>query len=412
MTNAISLHIGLNRVNPDCYEGWDGALSGCINDANAMKAIADSLGYTSTILLDEEATADRVIGEIGQAAYNLDPDGILFLSYSGHGGQLPDNNGDELDGRDETWVLYDRQLIDDEIYNLWSQFGTGARLIILSDSCHSGTVTRETQYSTLVKAASMSGIYKSTTGKPRFRMIPPSVSSANYEKNKQRYRALQFATGKGMREMTNGTVILISGCQDNQLSSDGDVNGLFTENLLKVWDNGSFSGNYAEFHQAILDRMPPAQSPNYYVIGEDNASFEAQTPFSIDPRAAASPDSSGSPAAAVWPSVTAPATATRNSPPTFNVNAGPGRYYALEIAADRQLFTQTSSRQDGNFFATWKQSGLLQAPTYSMQATDWDKIKSNSTLFYRILSNDNAKQWGGIMASDANAPAPGLAVSG
>ena len=41
-------------------------------------------------------------------------------------------------------------------------------------------------------------------------------------------------------------VILISGCQDNQTSMDGDHNGAFTEQLLKVWNDGAFSGSYSQ----------------------------------------------------------------------------------------------------------------------------------------------------------------------
>ena len=48
------------------------------------------------------------------------------------------------DGYDETWVLYDRQLVDDELYTLWSKFAPGVRIVVLSDSCHSGTAIRET----------------------------------------------------------------------------------------------------------------------------------------------------------------------------------------------------------------------------------------------------------------------------
>jgi len=44
---------------------------------------------------------------------------------------------------DETWVLYDRQLVDDELYKIWSKFKPGVRILVLSDSCHSGTVPRD-----------------------------------------------------------------------------------------------------------------------------------------------------------------------------------------------------------------------------------------------------------------------------
>ena len=29
MSKGISLHIGLNRVDPTAYDGWDGALAAC-----------------------------------------------------------------------------------------------------------------------------------------------------------------------------------------------------------------------------------------------------------------------------------------------------------------------------------------------------------------------------------------------
>ena len=64
------------------------------------------------------------------------------MSYSGHGGQIQDENADEADGLDETWVLYDRQVIDDELYQRWASFAEGVRIVVLSDSCHSGSVVK------------------------------------------------------------------------------------------------------------------------------------------------------------------------------------------------------------------------------------------------------------------------------
>ncbi len=60
------------------------------------------------------------------------------------------------------------------------------------------------------------------------------------------------------RSSTSSTpaVILISGCQDNQTSMDGEHNGAFTEQLLKVWNQGGFQGNYGNFHARIKARMP------------------------------------------------------------------------------------------------------------------------------------------------------------
>jgi hypothetical protein len=47
MAKGYSLHIGLNRVNPAAYHGWNGALSGCVNDAIAMGNICRAQGFDS-----------------------------------------------------------------------------------------------------------------------------------------------------------------------------------------------------------------------------------------------------------------------------------------------------------------------------------------------------------------------------
>ena len=41
MARGLSLHIGLNYVDPNKYNGWDGQLAGCINDANSLKEMLD-----------------------------------------------------------------------------------------------------------------------------------------------------------------------------------------------------------------------------------------------------------------------------------------------------------------------------------------------------------------------------------
>jgi hypothetical protein len=138
-----SIHIGLNRVDPAAYNGWDGALGGCVNDANSMRDIAASLGYAHRLLLNEQATSLRVLEEISGAARSLAGGDILLVTYSGHGGQVYDTGGDEDDNMDETWVLYDREVVDDELAALWSQFAEGVRIVVLSDSCHSGTVAKQ-----------------------------------------------------------------------------------------------------------------------------------------------------------------------------------------------------------------------------------------------------------------------------
>ena len=75
-------------------------------------------------------------------------------------------------------------------------------------------------------------------------------------------------------------VILISGCQDNQTSMDGDHNGAFTEQLLRVWNRGAYKGTYAKFHAAIKASMDPRQTPNLFTMGPASA-FVKEQPFAL-----------------------------------------------------------------------------------------------------------------------------------
>ena len=60
-----------------------------------MKAIAQSRRFEPRILLSETATSDRVLRELRACVARLEPEDILFLSYSGHGSQVPDEDHDE-----------------------------------------------------------------------------------------------------------------------------------------------------------------------------------------------------------------------------------------------------------------------------------------------------------------------------
>ena len=146
MPKGIALTTGLNAVNPAHYGGWSGELNACEADAKDMTEIVTSKGFDVKTLLTKEASRKNVLDGVNKAANTLTSGDIFMLSYSGHGGQLPDLNSDEDDAQDETWCLYDGELVDDEIYTLLGKFAQGVRILVFSDSCHSGTVTKQAYY--------------------------------------------------------------------------------------------------------------------------------------------------------------------------------------------------------------------------------------------------------------------------
>jgi metacaspase-1 len=268
MASGISIHLGLNHVDPAQYEGWDGALGACEADARDMCALARSRGFTpAAFLLSREATAAALSKALQDAARQLVKGDILFLSYSGHGGQVEDTNGDEPDRMDETWVLYDRQFLDDELYAMWGRFKAGVRVLVLSDSCHSGTILRD--------------IPSPVEGGARRRAMPTQVARQVQEAHATTYRDIQAANRPGRTVDVRATVLLVSGCMDDQYSMDGPRNGAFTGALERAWADGRFAGDYRAFRDRIASLMDRSQTPNYFVVGAPNPGFERQKPFTI-----------------------------------------------------------------------------------------------------------------------------------
>jgi hypothetical protein len=272
MPTGLSIHIGLNHVDPAHYQGWDGALVACEFDAQDMHDLATAQGLSARTIMADEATAENVTNAIAEAADRLGAGDLLFVTYSGHGGQMPDPDREESDARDETWVLFDRQLLDDELYALWARFKPGVRIFVLSDSCHSGSVTRagQEEYERIRREQDRAT-----------KELPADVQAKTFRANRDQYAEIKRAHPEGDDVEVGASVLLISGCKDEQLSLDGVSNGLFTENLLGVWDEARFDGDYVAFHEAILERMPPEQTPQRTLVGAPSAEFERERPLTV-----------------------------------------------------------------------------------------------------------------------------------
>ena len=294
MATGVSLHIGINNVDPGCYDGWNDPLGGCEHDADDMHALALEQGFNTTLLKSPDATRDAVYRGIREAANWLRNGDIFLLTYAGHGGQVLDVSGDEkddpaatpiegeIDDTDETWCLYDGQLLDDELRALWPQFAKGVRILVISDSCHSGSVSRAigAGVHTAADLSDEEKLAKYGTANLRFRYMPREAAVKAYEESWEFYDEIQKRLPNPPKPIA-ATVRTISGCQDDQLAGDDDDNGVFTGRLKKVWKNGKFTGNYAAFHKKILAGMPEDQTPVHSVIGAPNPAFDDQRPFTI-----------------------------------------------------------------------------------------------------------------------------------
>jgi hypothetical protein len=141
--------------------GWGNISSQ--NDVPIIKAALIKQGFAEKdimVLSDAAATRQGILDAINNHLLaKSTKDGIAVFHYSGHGQQIMDDNGDEIDGYDEALVAYNAKVryipnvytgqnhIRDEELGakmdaLRLKLGPKGNVMVILDACHSGTGTR------------------------------------------------------------------------------------------------------------------------------------------------------------------------------------------------------------------------------------------------------------------------------
>ena len=140
--------------------GWSSISSA--NDVPLIKTTLLNQDFKEeniTVLKNEMATRAGILNAIKTLQAKLKPGDIVVIHYSGHGQQIYDDNNEEIDDKDESIVPYDalvrfipnkyegqNHIRDDELGNIIATFrnilGNEGQLLMLLDSCHSGSATR------------------------------------------------------------------------------------------------------------------------------------------------------------------------------------------------------------------------------------------------------------------------------
>lgn len=133
----LGLYVGITA-----YQN-QGQLYGCADDARmlaeALRAGRVQDETDQLVLPDGLATREGFLSGLRQIAEQARPEDVVLLFYSGHGQQVPDTDTDnrELDGLDETLVLFDGSLTDDEVVRAIDPIRAGT-VVLAIDACHAG----------------------------------------------------------------------------------------------------------------------------------------------------------------------------------------------------------------------------------------------------------------------------------
>ncbi|NUM31518.1 MAG: caspase family protein [Bacteroidetes bacterium] len=157
--SKVALIVAIGNYEPST--GWSSISSQ--NDVPLIKAALIKQGFAEKDILvirDAQATKEGILKAIDEHLIaKSTKDGIAVFHYSGHGQQVIDDNGDEIDGYDEALVSYNanmryqkgiyegqNHLRDEELGakmdKLRLKIGSKGNVMVVLDACHSGTGTR------------------------------------------------------------------------------------------------------------------------------------------------------------------------------------------------------------------------------------------------------------------------------
>ena len=130
-------------------------LKGAVSDARDIEGTLRRSGVTDlTILLDERASRDAVIGAIEALTRRTARGDLVMISIAGHGAQEPERvKGSQPDGMDSVFLLPDfatttagsrQRIIGTEFNHFIRRLEErGARVLFVADTCHGGGMTRD-----------------------------------------------------------------------------------------------------------------------------------------------------------------------------------------------------------------------------------------------------------------------------
>jgi hypothetical protein len=239
-----ALCVGIND-----YPGTGSDLAGCVNDANDWAEELTKRSFDVELMLDSAATGDAMRAGMRRLLHAAVPGDVVAFTYSGHGTWVRDVDGDEPDGRDEALCPYDISsagpLLDDELFEILSDRERGVRVILISDSCHSGSVARFAP--------------PAHHDADRVRFLPPGVFLSTEEAE----RAARMS--RVQRGRPRHAALLLSGCQDVEYSYDahfdGRPNGAFTYVALAALRDLPPTATYRDWAAAINRALPSQDYP-------------------------------------------------------------------------------------------------------------------------------------------------------
>ncbi len=259
----------------DAYKPPVSPLKGCVADIRAIEALlrgalaGSDRRLEALVLLDEQATRASIIQGFVEHLAQAGPDDVALFYYAGHGSQqrtAPEFWYLEPDRLDETLVCYDSRepgrhdLADKELAKLVA--GVAARdahVVVVLDSCHSGSGTRELSSPNVRHAPSPDTVRSLES----YLVTPAETAQLRGDPSSAREAG-------GMLPLPRGRHVLLAACHDNEeareVRVEGQMRGVFSHCLLESLHNASRMPTYRELIKAVNARVRLQVSGQYPIV--------------------------------------------------------------------------------------------------------------------------------------------------
>ncbi len=220
--------VGINDYAPVGPGGPD--LHGCVDDVRDMAGTLNALRIVPAvpgsmrICTDACATRANILAGIRWLVTGAKKGDTIIFYYSGHGSQIADVSGDEIDQKDETICPHDYatagMITDDVLRTAFAGVAAGVNLDVILDTCHSGTGTRE------MAAMAAAPPEKQVT----YRFIEPPLDYGYFldaDSTIPLKGILKPARGEKEIVIVPGlNHVLWAACRDNEFAGEGNIGGV------------------------------------------------------------------------------------------------------------------------------------------------------------------------------------------
>ena len=252
-----ALLIGIN-VYPHMLP--DKQLSDARQDALSMKEfLVEHWGFSSSdirLLLDRDATKRKIMDALNNWLPSASgPGDRVVVFFSGHGTSVRDVSGDEVDGKDEAFSPSDSSrrrgvaglVLDDEIAVAFSRL-PGREILLIADSCHSGTVARGAALDMETNAGSATA-----------RFLPPRTFESDSESASGAQESTLIIRDEEPMSREVGSLLTLSAAMPYQYAWSTGRGGVFTSRLIEALTNlrADLNGNGQVTTAEVITYMKP-----------------------------------------------------------------------------------------------------------------------------------------------------------